>query len=103
MRHHWILSTLHKLLSKMVNFSAKNQYKIFKIFQEREDEPVDDSAVVDDMFGFLPNYQNEDTISESQAPSAFRDLPAPKVVQNGDIIPGILFIDFGSACIFTKK
>ena len=40
------------------------------------------------MFGFLPNYQNEDTISESQAPSAFRDLPAPKVVQNGDIIPG---------------
>ena len=55
--------------------------------QERADEPVDDSAVVDDMFGFLEN-QN-DNISESQAPSAFRDLPVPKVVQNGDIIPGI--------------
>ena len=47
---------------------------------------VDDSAVVDDMFGFLEN-QN-DNMSESQAPSAFRDLPAPKIVQNGDIIPG---------------
>ena len=66
------------------------------LFQEREDEPVDDSAVVDDMFGFLPNYQNEDTISESQAPSAFRDLPAPKVVQNGDIIPGTVYY----ICVF---
>ena len=47
---------------------------------------MDDSAVVDDMFGFLEN-QN-DNMSESQAPSAFRDLPAPKIVQNGDIIPG---------------
>ena len=36
----------------------------------RADAPVDDSAVVDDMFGFLEN-QN-DNISESQAPSAFR-------------------------------
>ena len=57
--------------------------------KERADQPVDDSAVVDDMFGFLPNYQNDDAISESQAPSAFRDLPPPKVVQNGDIIHGI--------------
>merc|ERR1711860_60286 len=55
--------------------------------QRRADEPVDDSAVVDDMFGFLEN-QN-DNISESQAPSAFRDLPVPKVVQNGDILSGI--------------
>ena len=55
------------------------------------------------MFGFLPNYQNEDTISESQAPSAFRDLPAPKVVQNGDIIPGILFIDFWLSMHFHEK
>ena len=55
--------------------------------QQRADEPVDDSAVVDDMFGFLEN-QN-DNISESQAPSAFRDLPVPKVVQNGDILSGI--------------
>ena len=56
------------------------------------DQPVDDSAVVDDMFGFLES-QN-DNISESQAPSAFRDLPAPKVVQNGDIIPGIYLVLF---------
>ena len=61
------------------------------------------------MFGFLPNYQNEDTISESQAPSAFRDLPAPKVVQNGDIIPGtytylcLLFIDFWLSMHFHEK
>jgi hypothetical protein len=44
--------------------------------QLRADQPVDDSAVVDDMFGFLEDQK--DTISESQAPSAFRDLPAPK-------------------------
>ncbi len=43
----------------------------------RADQPIDDSAVVDDMFGFLEDQK--DTISESQAPSAFRDLPAPKV------------------------
>ena len=65
----------------------KNRERMEKA-KELADQPIDDSAVVDDMFGFLPNYQNEDTISESQAPSAFRDLPAPKVVQNGDIIPG---------------
>ncbi len=55
--------------------------------QVRADQPIDDSAVVDDMFGFLEDQK--DTVSESQAPSAFRDLPAPKVIQNGDIIPGI--------------
>lgn len=55
--------------------------------QIRQDQPVDDSAVVDDMFGFLEN-QN-DNVSESQAPSAFRDFPLPKEVQNGDIISGI--------------
>ena len=65
----------------------KNRERMEKA-KELADQPIDDSAVVDDMFGFLPNYQNEDAISESQAPSAFRDLPAPKVVQNGDIIPG---------------
>ena len=43
----------------------------------RADQPIDDSAVVDDMFGFLEDQK--DTVSESQAPSAFRDLPAPKV------------------------
>jgi hypothetical protein len=46
--------------------------------QIRADQPIDDSAVVDDMFGFLEDQK--DTISESQAPSAFRDLPAPKVL-----------------------
>ena len=48
---------------------------------------MDDSAVVDDMFGFLEDQK--DTQSEVQAPSAFRDLPAPKQVQNGDIIMGV--------------
>ena len=43
----------------------------------RNDQPIDDSAVVDDMFGFLEDQK--DNVSESQAPSAFRDLPAPKV------------------------
>ena len=43
----------------------------------RADQPIDDSAVVDDMFGFLEDQK--DNVSESQAPSAFRDLPAPKV------------------------
>ena len=46
--------------------------------QIRADQPIDDSAVVDDMFGFLEDQK--DNISESQAPSAFRDLPAPKVL-----------------------
>ena len=36
----------------------------------RADQPIDDSAVVDDMFGFLEDQK--DTVSESQAPSAFR-------------------------------
>ena len=43
----------------------------------RADQPIDDSAVVDDMFGFLEDQK--DNVSESQAPSAFRDLPVPKV------------------------
>ena len=59
-----------------------------EMVKNRNDEPIDDSAVVDDMFGFLEDHQR-DNISESQAPSAFRDLPAPKVVQNGDIIMGV--------------
>ena len=45
--------------------------------KNRHDQPIDDSAVVDDMFGFLEDQK--DNVSESQAPSAFRDLPAPKV------------------------
>ena len=43
----------------------------------RNDQPIDDSAVVDDMFGFLEDQK--DNVSESQAPSAFKDLPAQKV------------------------
>ena len=46
----------------------------------RNDQPIDDSAVVDDMFGFLEDQK--DNVSESQAPSAFRDLPAPKVLND---------------------
>ena len=36
-----------------------------------------DDSVVDDMFGFLKDQKDND--SESQAPSAFKDLPAQKV------------------------
>lgn len=43
----------------------------------RADQPIDDSAEIDDMFGFLEDQK--DAMSEAQAPSAFRDLPAPKV------------------------
>ena len=56
--------------------------------ERRAEAPIDHSAVVDDMFGFLES-QTTSSMSESQAPSAFRDLPAPKTVQNGDIIEGI--------------
>ena len=44
----------------------------------RAHQPVDDSAVVDDMFGFLDSEQR-DTASESQGPAAFSDLPMQKV------------------------
>ena len=54
----------------------KNADKI-EMAKHRSDRPIDDSAVVDDMFGFLEDQK--DNVSESQAPSAFRDLPAPTV------------------------
>lgn len=55
----------------------------------KKDQPIDDSAVVDDMFGFLE--EQRDSASEAQAPSAFRDLPAPQngSLSNGDIIMGV--------------
>ena len=67
-----------------------NQEKL-KEAEMRKDQPIDDSAVVDDMFGFLE--EQRDSVSESQAPSAFRDLPAPKngygTLSNGDIMMGV--------------
>jgi hypothetical protein len=45
--------------------------------QLRADQPIDDSAVVEEVFGFL-DYK-KDNINEAHAPSAFRDLPAPAV------------------------
>ena len=57
----------------------KNNAKRIEQARYRSDQPIDDSAVVDDMFGFLEDQK--DNVSESQAPSAFRDLPAPKVNQ----------------------
>merc|ERR550532_2983642 len=65
-----------------------NQEKL-KEAEMKKDQPIDDSAVVDDMFGFLE--EQRDTASESQAPTAFRDLPAPKkgTLSNGDIIMGV--------------
>ena len=55
----------------------------------KKDQPIDDSAVVDDMFGFLE--EQKDSGSDAQAPSAFRDLPAPKngTLTNGEIIMGV--------------
>jgi len=50
--------------------------------------PIDDSAVVDDIFGFLG--EQKDTVSEAQAPSAFRDLPAPAVFINQSVFFSIL-------------
>ena len=55
----------------------RNNAKRIEQARHRSDQPIDDSAVVDDMFGFLEDQK--DNVSESQAPSAFRDLPAPKV------------------------
>ena len=50
-------------------------------------ELIDDSAVFDDMFGFLE--EQRDSNSDAPAPSAFRDLPAPKNIQNTDVIMGV--------------
>ena len=58
--------------------------------ERKKDEPIDDSAVVDDMFGFLE--EQKDSGSDAQAPSAFRDLPAPSkngTLTNGEIIMGV--------------
>ena len=44
---------------------------------------LDDSAVVDDMFGFLE--EQKDSGSDAPAPSAFRDLPAPKNIQTTEV------------------
>ncbi|CAB4059164.1 MYO7A [Lepeophtheirus salmonis] len=66
---------------------VRRNLQIMKDAEEKADQPVDDSAVVDDMFGFLEDQK--DNLSESQAPSAFRDLPVQKNVSNGDIVSGI--------------
>ena len=67
-----------------------NQERL-KEAEMKKDQPIDDSAVVDDMFGFLE--EQKDSASESQAPTAFRDLPVPKngygTLSNGDIIMGV--------------
>merc|ERR1712223_1643603 len=47
-------------------------------------------GVVDDMFGFLE--EQRDSVNEHQAPSAFRDLPAPKGgahLSSGEVIMGV--------------
>ena len=73
---------------RMDQKSKLNQERM-KEAEMKKDQPIDDSAVVDDMFGFLE--EQRDTASESQAPTAFRDLPAPKngTLSNGDIIMGV--------------
>ena len=68
---------------------AKINIERMKEAELKKDQPIDDSAVVDDMFGFLE--EQKDSGSDAQAPSAFRDLPAPKngTIANGDIIMGV--------------
>ena len=61
-----------------------------KLIRDRMSEPIDDSAVVDDVFCFLE--EQRDSVSEHQAPSAFRDLPAPSKgahLSNGEVIMGV--------------
>ncbi len=58
----------------------------------RAEAPIDDSAVVDDLFDFLKGQKDTTTASEAPAPTAFRDLPAPRPSENGaagDIIMGV--------------
>ena len=43
--------------------------------EKKKNEPVDESAVVDDVFGFI---DDEDSKGNQQQPSAFKDLPAKK-------------------------
>ena len=46
-----------------------------EIEKKATDEPVDDSKVVDDVFGYLENEDDKDVKRE---PSAFKDLPNKK-------------------------
>ena len=43
--------------------------------EKKKNEPVDESAVVDDVFGFI---DDEDSKGNHQQPNAFKDLPAKK-------------------------
>ena len=43
--------------------------------KKRTEEPVDDSQVIDDVFGYL---ENEDDKEVKREPSAFKDLPNKK-------------------------
>lgn len=69
------------------NQKAKLNQQRLRDAEIRMDQPIDDSAVVDDMFGFLE--EQKDSNSEAPAPSAFRDLPVPKNIGNGDVIMGV--------------
>lgn len=50
----------------------KNNMTAIENAARKQDEPVDDSKLVEAMFDFLP-----DNTSEAAPPSAFRDLPNP--------------------------
>ena len=43
--------------------------------EKKKNEPVDESAVVDDVFGFI---DDEDSKGNHHQPNAFKDLPAKK-------------------------
>ena len=50
-------------------------FRIKEAEKKRDEEPVDDSQVIDDAFGYL---ENEDDKDERRDPSAFKDLPQKK-------------------------
>lgn len=55
---------------------------------QQQDKPLDDSQVVDELFGFLPKSSSEVPSSAlTQPPSAFNDLPVPKADQTELITP----------------
>ncbi len=54
---------------------AKLNQQIVRDAELKMDQPIDDSAVVDDIFGFLEDQRDREP---APAPTAFIDLPAPK-------------------------
>jgi myosin-7 len=65
---------------------AKLNQQILRDAELKMDQPIDDSAVVDDIFGFLEDQKDREP---APAPTAFIDLPAPKTLDRNDVIMGV--------------